>query len=139
MIEGSIVPENGDGLTLKRGNLNASASIVWKAGRKAGIAFSSTIHVADWMARIPTGHQGRVDEMIQAIRSGAGDCRSSDDQASETALGPSLESELQTLKSALEDLETGLLGDVILVATHPEIQLLDIALQTVDRILRTVR
>lgn len=139
LIEGAIVPDQGDRVILRRGSLEASADIVWKTGRKAGIAFSSTIHVSDWMARQPSGHQGRVDDMIQAIRSGAGDWRGGTDERKPKSPELSLEAELQALKSTLAELEKGLIGDVIVVATHPEIQLLDIALQAVDRILRTVR
>lgn len=139
LIEGSIVPNQGDRLILKRGSLQASASIVWKAGRKAGIAFSSVIPVADWMARQPSAHQGRVDEMIQVIRSGGGNWADGAGELKENASERSLETELRALRGTLTELETGLLGDVILIATHPEIQLLDIALQAVDRMLDAVR
>jgi hypothetical protein len=45
-----------------------------------------------------------------------------------------MQSELSALRSELTKLGEGLVGDIILVATHPELQLLDVALQRVDRI-----
>lgn len=139
LIEGLIVPGPGDSLILRRGSLEASANIVWKAGRKAGIAFSSVIPVADWMARQPSAHQGRIDDMIQAVRSGIGNRPYGPSELGEKDPDRSLEADLMALKSTLTELEKGLLGDVILIATHPEIQLLDIALQAVDRMLGTAR
>jgi hypothetical protein len=138
LIEGSILPNQGDRLILRRGSLEAAASIVWKAGRKAGISFASLIPVVDWMARQPGTHQGRVDDMIQAIRSGSGNLP---DRPGEVEMAPerSLETELRALRGTLTELEKGLLGDVILIATHPEIQLLDIALQAIDRMLGAAR
>ena len=138
LIEGSIVPNETDSLIIRRGSLEASASIVWKDGRKAGIAFSSLIPVTDWMARQPSAHQRRVDDMIQAVRA-AGGSRGDGAERKETAAEHSIEADLMALKGTLAELEKGLLGDVIVIATHPEIQLLDIALQSVDRMLGAVR
>jgi hypothetical protein len=138
LIEGSIIPDQGDKLILRRGSLGASASMVWKNGRKAGIAFSSIIPVSDWMARQPSAHQGRVDDMIQAIRSEASNWPGGLGEK-DLALERTLEAELRELRHTLAELEKGLIGDVILVATHPEIQLLDIALQAVDRMLGAAR
>lgn len=43
--------------------------------------------------------------------------------------------ELTALRSDLVNLGDALVQDIILVATHPEIQLLDIAVQRIDRLL----
>ena len=131
LIEGSIEPKQGEELVLTRADLDASAKVVWKVGRRAGIAFTSTIHVADWMARPSSAHQGRVDELIRKIRSGSG-CATIAPPAPPASM---IEAELQALKKYLGELESGLIGDVVVVATHPEIQLLDVALQAVDRML----
>jgi hypothetical protein len=47
--------------------------------------------------------------------------------------------ELTQLRAELGALENALIADVILVATHPEIQMLDIACQRIDRVLRHLR
>ena len=137
LIEGTIVPEVGEELLLKRGGLNATGRVAWKAGRKAGIAFSSTVYVADWMARQPKQHQARVDGIIHAIRSEPAG-RPDETEEGEAGLAQSIEGELRSLKAILAELERDLISDVIIVATHPEIQLLDVARQAVDRILQKV-
>ncbi len=133
LIEGSIAPANGEALILKRGSLEAAASIIWKEGRRAGIAFGTSIDVADWMARQPSTHQARVDDMIRAVR--AESTPTAIQGRTDEALPVSWETDLRALRNMLAQLETGLIADVIMVATHPEIQLLDVALQTIDRMM----
>ena len=138
MIEGLIVPEQSETLILKRGTLEASATIVWKAGRKAGVAFSSTIFVSDWISKRPSVQQERVDDVIHSFRSGI---LSREGVACEQRVAPTfsmLEAELEALKGYLDELENGLTSDVVIIATHPEIQLLDVAQQAVDRIMRSL-
>jgi hypothetical protein len=132
LIEGSIVPDVGEELVLRRAKLEASARIVWKVDRKAGIAFTSMIHVAEWMAKQASTHQGHVDQIIQNIRSGSAICPGEAGGRPQPSLSM-IEVELEALKKNLTELEHGLIGDVVLIATHPEIQLLDVALQSVER------
>ena len=132
LVEGTILPDQDMPITLRRGSLEAEAKVVWRAGRKAGIAFCGVIQVADWMTRTPPSHQAKVDEIVRGIR-GPG----SGPHTADTAMpaGCSLESELRALKAELVQLETGLIADMAVVAAHPEIQLLDLALQRVERLL----
>ena len=131
LIEGSVLPDQGIVITIRRGSLEAKATIVWKANRKAGIAFCGGVQVGDWMSRTPPSHQARVDEIVRGIRAPGGS------MAAEAPLpaDASLEAELRALKEELVQLETGLTRDMAVVAAHPEIQLLDIALQRVERLL----
>ncbi len=46
LIEGAVLPEIQMPAIMKRGELETNVSLVWKAGRKAGLSFSSTVHVA---------------------------------------------------------------------------------------------
>ena len=139
LIEGSIVPEVGDELVLKRGGLEASARIVWKAGRKAGIAFDAIIYVVDWITNRTGPHQDRVDDVIRSIRSGSASPSVQTDEHRSIPPAAVIAAELEALKSHLADLEHGLTADVVVVATHPEIQLLDVALQSVERLLQKLR
>lgn len=136
LIEGSIIPDKGEPMVLKRARLQASATIVWKAGRKAGIAFASRIHVSDWTSKPSNARQASVDGMIHAIRSG-----SPGHPGERSAVPPAemLKSELEAVKSYLAELEQGLTADVVVVATHPEMQLIDVALQSVERVLASLR
>lgn len=132
LIEGSVLPEPYHSVTLRRGSLEAAAKIVWRADRKAGIAFCGAIQVADWMSRTPPSHQAKIDEIVRGIR---GSGSSPNDSDPPRPSGSSLEAELLGLKAELVQLETGLTSDLAVVAAHPEIQLLDIALQRVARLL----
>jgi hypothetical protein len=87
------------------------------------------------MARQVSAGQQRVDALVSFVRNDA----SAD--AANLAGGdlPSIEEELGKLRTELSALETALVQDVILVATHPEIQAFDIALQRIDRILKGLR
>jgi hypothetical protein len=137
LIEGAVLPELDTPVTLRRGSLQATATIVWKAGRKAGIVFGATVHIADWMSRNPECHQARVDELVRGIRSGTSPSQQDLGAPLSASLNALLESELRALRLELLTLENGLTGDVIVVATHPEIQLLDVALQRVERLLKS--
>ena len=131
LVEGSVLPDQGM-VTIRRGSLEAEAKIVWKVNRKAGIAFSGSMQVADWMSRTPPSHQAKVDEMMRGIRASAGESCPPDMPPPGFS---ALETELRALKAELIQLETGLTEDAAVVAAHPEIQLLDIALQRVERLL----
>lgn len=135
LVEGAILPKRDEPVTLRRGSLQAAAKIVWLAGRKAGVAFGAMVQVADWMSRAPPSHQARIDDILNEIRSGNG-AQEQGSAASATAqMDCQLEVELRALKEELTQLEKGLCADIDVIARHPEIQLLDPALQRVGRLL----
>jgi hypothetical protein len=139
LIEGAIIPEPGVLMTLRRGSLHAAAKIVWKVNRKAGVAFSTTVEIADWMSRNPPSHQAKVDEIMRGIRGGISEEGPAPAARRPEPTSSSLEMELNALKAELVALENGLTNDMDVVAAHPEIQLLDIALQRVGRMLAGVQ
>jgi hypothetical protein len=59
LIEGAALPELGAGVTLKRECLEMAAIIIWRSGRKAGLAFEGQVEVADWMARNQPSREAR--------------------------------------------------------------------------------
>ena len=130
LLESCHLPEPGTKLMLKRGSLRVSGRIAWKASSKAGIRFDSPIFVADWLSQKVSAQQGQVDELVSSLKSGSGPARAQENQSPET-----VELELMMLRAELLALGNALVGDPILVATHPEIQALDIGLQRIDRIL----
>jgi hypothetical protein len=136
LIEAAVLPEPGARIGLRRGPLHATGKIAWRSDRRAGVNLDSSIHVADWMARLGSAGQAKVDAMVATVRGNAGaSCLT-------PVAGPdslSIEAELATLRSDLADLESKLIEDPILVATHPEIQTIDISLQRIDRIVQRLR
>ena len=137
LIETSVVPDPGGAVVLKRGRLQARGHIAWKVEGKAGIAFSAKVNVGEWLSRHVRGHQEQVDEIVSSLRSGK-QAGSIADGAS-IAGDPSIDAELLALRADLVRLGNGLAGDAILVATHPEVQMIDIALQRVDRMIGQLR
>ncbi|WP_294123070.1 hypothetical protein [Sphingomonas sp.] len=134
LIESPVIPDVGTAVLLRRGSLEIGGRIAWKADRKGGVAFCSYVHVADWMPRKPAAGQERVDRIVSDFKAGklAGGLVAG---TAATPNGNSLAMELQALRAELRELGNSLIGDVILVATHPEIQTLDISLQRIDRML----
>ena len=133
LIETPVIPDPGTAVVLKRGGLEAAGRIAWKVEGKAGIAFSARVNVGDWLSRQVRGHQEQVDEIISGLRSGKQSGSAADGPS--IAGGASIDTELRALRADLVRLGDGLAGDAILVATHPEVQLIDIALQRVDRMI----
>ena len=132
LIEGSDLPKSGTSIHLKRGSLRITGRIVWVDGRKAGLAFSSAVYVADWMSRQPSLHQRRVDDAVRIVKLGTALRLEIEPIVARQCL---VRDELEKLKSELATLENELIRDPMLVASHPEIQCFDISLQRIDRIL----
>lgn len=134
-IEAATLPKPGSLVMLKRGSLKADGRIAWAAERKAGLAFDGSVNVIDWMARQSNARQDQVDEIVSALKSAVGRSEVPAGQACGPDLATVIETEVELLRSDLINLGNVLAADVILVATHPEIQSLDISLQRIERIM----
>lgn len=134
LIESAEIPEPGAKAVLKRGSLQATGQIAWNLDGRGGIAFENDIFVADWMSRLTPTHQQCIDQAVSDLRENNRVDYSPDYRISESGLG-SVEEELFALRAELSELGTSLADDLIMVATHPELQTLDISIQRVDRII----
>src|SRR5690242_9197445 len=137
LIEAEALPKPGSRIVLKRGSLEAGGHVAWAASGQAGLAFGSAVRVPDWMVRRTNAHQDRVDEIVASLRSATAEeqpAALADEHLHSAGLRP----ELSLLRDDLSKLGDALATDIILVATHPEIQLLDISLQRIDRIIRAL-
>ena len=128
LLEAAALPDTGSTVALRRGRLSAGGRVSWRAGRRAGVRFDQTVFVEDWMSRLSAG-QARVDSLVAAVRS------NQPPTAAQASPPQCAEGELLQLRSELAELAASLLLDPILVATHPEIQTIDIAIQRIDRII----
>ena len=138
LIECADIPEPGVAVNLKRGSLQASGEIAWKVDQKAGVAFSTPVHVANWMSRQRAPHQATVDAIVSDFnteRLGGG----SGQTASVLPAISSMETQLLELRGDLAQLGNSLISDADLIANHPEIQMLDVSVQRVDRMLQQLR
>jgi hypothetical protein len=134
LLEGAGIAEAGTAVTLKRGSLEAFGVVAWSADLKAGIAFSGPVEIASWMSRKPPSHQARVDDIVAEIRTGQP--RPDHGKPATKANGAgSLETELAQLRADLSRLCGMLANDPALIAAHPEIQMFDVSVQRIDRII----
>ncbi|HVF36725.1 MAG TPA: hypothetical protein VNA29_02140 [Sphingomicrobium sp.] len=135
LVEGEVLPDVGVRVALKRGRLHAVGWIAWRVERKAGVRLEAAVDVSDWMSRPGSNGQQQVDALLSIVSS-------DEPNASLPTAGNgevSIETELALLRTDLSGLGAALTADVVLVATHPEIQAIDISLQRVDRIVRLLR
>ncbi|HEU0309589.1 MAG TPA: PilZ domain-containing protein [Sphingomicrobium sp.] len=132
LVEAAVLPGPGSRIALRRGRFQATGCVAWRDDRRAGLKFDALVHVTDWMSRQPSPGQSRVDAMVASVRGAA----ASGDQVAlaHRDIVP-IETELAMLRADLADMGSGLIADEIIAATHPEIQLIDISLQRIDRIL----
>ena len=70
MLEGAALPQPQTRISMRRGELQVDATVMWVEGERCGIRFDQGIAVDDWVAgkRTNPRHQARVDMMQAAIR-----------------------------------------------------------------------
>lgn len=125
-------PTKGERIVLRRGSLEAEGNAAWSDEKKAGLAFDAKVDVSEWMGRTGGNQQSKIDEAVAKYRS---------DPAGPAvidilAITPDpLAVQLRAVRNQLERLADRLSQDVDVVMKHPEVQVLDIALQTLDRII----
>jgi hypothetical protein len=125
-------PMKNDRILLRRDILEVAGSVAWIDGLRAGLAFDKTVEVTQWMARVGSVGQSRVDEIVAGIRSNS----SSRTQASLPAKSDDLARQLQEVHDQLARLSEGLLEDDDVAMKHPQIQVFDIMLQKLDRLIK---
>lgn len=135
LIEAAVLPKPATLVVLKRGSLEVSGRIAWAASGQAGLSFNTSVNVADWMARRANAHQDRIDEIVASLKSDELGFEQPPAAVDRPLRSVEIETELALLRADLSKLGDALTSDIILVATHPEIQLIDIAQQRVQRIL----
>ncbi|QDP20427.1 hypothetical protein [Sphingomonas xanthus] len=134
LVEAARLPPTGSPVILRRGTLQIRGKIAWSEDLCAGIEFNTPATVAEWTVQKPHKSQQIVDEIVAAYHRGEARDEGMDAAPEEECI----RSQLRKLQAELSQLGNSLISDVILVATHPEIQLLDIAVQRVERVLKMV-
>ena len=133
LVDGLGLPPEGSAVQLRRGSLNASGQIAWRAGGQCGLRFDEPVHVPAWVRRIGQAGQDRVDKLVQLARedaiSGLAEPAGSQPEDSLDRIGADLDGiceRLAELPFSLEQSEELLKLDAIaqrlakLVATKPE-------------------
>ena len=128
-IESSVLPEVGSPMTLGRGRLSVQGHVAWCAERRCGLKFALKISVPDWMANPVNREQGRVDQIVTAVKAGVVPLVSAAAHATAPVEGAA--QDLARVSRLLENLGDALASDPAVIAQHGiALQSLDIAIQT---------
>lgn len=139
MVEGQALPAVGTAVAIRRASLAVDGLVAWQSGNRAGIAFKARIDVPAWLPRKGRCGQGRVDRIIFDAKYGTVGVAGPPELECVPAGRDQALAELEELRSELAKLGDALVQDIVLVATHPEIQTLDIAIQRIDRLSELTR
>ena len=136
LIEAANLPSAGSLVTLRRGKLEAKGHVVRAGDDKIGVEFFSPTFVQSWLPVKGSPVHRSVDQLAVAMGqnypiSDLADCPTK--LQPQSALEISFE--LQALQSELTRFGDTLAQDCILVATHPEVQFLDQAIQRIGKLI----
>lgn len=133
LLEAPVLPASGTAVRLARGSLSAQAVVAWVGTGRCGIRFTSQVVVRDWLAPPRNPRQPLVDEMVLAVKLGAGAPSAGGQQPAEhsTQSSSQLAADLREAAILLDLLSADLSGNPDLLREHaPSLQNLDIAGQT---------
>jgi hypothetical protein len=68
LVEAPALPAVGTRVRLLRGELSAVGQLAWSGAGQAGITFSGSVRVENWVKRVDDRGQQRVDGVIAALR-----------------------------------------------------------------------
>lgn len=139
LVEGSVLPDVGTAVEIRRASLAVEGLVAWQSKNQAGIAFKSLIDVRAWLSRKGGSGQGTVDRIVFDTKYGSVGNAAPPELACVPAGRDEALAELEVLRNELVKLGDALVQDIVLVAAHPEIQTLDIAIQRIDRLAELTR
>ena len=130
----------GSQIVLRRGRLQAPGVIAWTTNGQAGLSFTSYLTVSTWLPVKPAARQHDVDQIVFGIKHGKLENESGHSLEQPASANPfsNVVAGLECLQLGLTDLADKLAQDVILVATHPEVQYLDEAVQRIGKIVQMI-
>ena len=141
LIEGTSLPHVGTEIILRRGDLKASGIAVWVASGRAGLSFKSPVAVSSWLPTKEPSRQRHIDRFVFGLKH-AGLAANVAHALPIEGAGlsmPAVVAGLERLQAELGQLADKLAQDVVLVATHPEVQFLDEAAQRIGKIVQAIQ
>lgn len=135
LLEGGVLPNAGERLTLRRAELAVPATVAWRANGRCGVCFDRVISVAQWAAglRLPIGNEGqpRVDAIQAAVRAGGTAPPSSPPPAAiSDGLDRRLAEEIDYVARLLDAMGEMLADEPAVIHRHPQtLQGFDLATQ----------
>jgi PilZ domain len=142
MVDVQQPPPVGTSVSLRRGDLAVSATIVWTSGGECGLHFDAPIMLSQWLPQATSVGQERVDFDVSRVRAGlpAGEVPVPGQAGTRDTLNHRLAEELEHVARLLEGLGDELAEDVTITARHGRaLQNLDIATQTLGHVGAVIR
>jgi hypothetical protein len=133
-VLGSGLPEVGTDIVLRRGRLEAQGTVVWSANDQAGLSFQCPVSVSSWAPSKSSSQQRSIDRFVFGFNHSQHDLQGPHVAVEKPSNLSAVVEDLMRLRLDLGDLADKLAQDIILVATHPEVQFLDQAMQRIERI-----
>jgi hypothetical protein len=140
LVEAAVLPPTGTPVRLARGSLSAQAVVAWVGTGRCGIRFTSQVAVGEWLTPPRNCRQPLVDQMVLAVKLGAGGPLAGRqppaDHCTEDSFPLQLASDLREAAVLLDVLSADLAANPELLRQHaPSLQNLDIAGQTLDAVI----
>ena len=150
LLDGNVLPLEGQSLVVMRGDLKIAATVAWSSGDRCGIRFEQPMPVNEWTGGKPrplecTGlrDQRRVDAIQAEARAGCQPVSTASSPPSEDAPAPieqldaRLADELAYVQRLLESMGDELITEPVVVRNHARaLQSIDIAGQILAHLAR---
>jgi hypothetical protein len=139
LVEAQGLPPAGSEVVLRRGALEARGKVAWAGAGRAGMSLAAPVAVSAWLPTRESARQSVVDQVAFGVKRG-GPSSAVSATADPHALSPEAAiADLVRLRAELDRLGDLLAQDAAVVAAHPDIQLFDIAVQRIARIIEALR
>ncbi len=133
-IEGVGLPDVGTPVTLRRGDLLARATIVWRNARGVGLHFEPPLRIERWMPVLATSEQGNAEASDGTILPFPS-AKASAPEEEDAVLPQRLAEELAYVVRLLESLKEDLCAEPLLALRHAtKLQNLDVSAQILGNV-----
>ena len=124
----------GDRMVVSRGSLAACGTVVWSAGGRCGVHFTSAIAVGNWMAAPRNPGQATVDDLMLRVRADMCEKNSRSSNFSLRTWGSDTAARLSKAQGLLKELAEALSDDAGVVEKYGlQLQNLDLVLRLIKR------
>ena len=146
LIEGQLLPQVGERLTLRRAALAVGATVMWRGAGKCGVQFDRRVAIAHWAKGISTPRdQAQVDAMQAAVRAGLSSPAPATEQVTADAapaaaaasgmLERRVAEELAYIARLIETIGDDLADEPAVIHRHPStLQNFDLAVQILEHL-----
>ena len=145
LIEGQLLPQVGERLTLRRAALAVGATVMWRGAGKCGVQFDRRVAIAHWAKGISTPRdQAQVDAMQAAVRAGLSSPAPAAEQVAADAapaaaasgmLEQRVAEELGYIARLIETIGDDLADEPAVIHRHPStLQNFDLAVQILEHL-----